>query len=75
MSWYMMKFERLALGVYQTNCYIVYDEKTMETAVIDPGGDFPEIKSYVEANGLNVKYIIITHAHGDHIGALKELKE
>jgi len=71
----MMKFERMPLGIFQTNCYIVYDEKTLETAVIDPGGDFPAIKSYIEANGLNIKYIIITHAHGDHIGALKELKE
>lgn len=70
-----MKFERLSLGVFQTNCYVVFDEKTNETAVIDPGGDFPEIKSFIENNGLNIKYIIITHAHGDHIGALRELKD
>lgn len=70
-----MEFKRLPLGIYQANCYIVYDENTNETAVIDPGGDFPEIKSFVEDNGLKVKYIIITHGHGDHIGALKELRE
>jgi glyoxylase-like metal-dependent hydrolase (beta-lactamase superfamily II) len=52
----------------------MYDEKTKETAVIDPGGGFSEIKSYIEANGLKIKYIIITHGHGDHIGALTELK-
>lgn len=69
-----MKFERLPLGIYQANCYILHDEKTNETAVIDPGGDFSVIKSYIEANGLKVKYIILTHGHGDHIGALKELK-
>lgn len=70
-----MEFKRLPLGIYQANCYILYDENTKETAVIDPGGDFPEIKSFIEDNGLKVKYIIITHGHGDHIGALRELKD
>lgn len=69
-----MEFKRLPLGIYQANCYILHDEGTKETAVIDPGGDFPEIKSFVEAAGLKVKYIIVTHGHGDHIGALSELK-
>ncbi len=70
-----MKFKRLSLGIYQANCYILHDEKTKETAVIDPGGDFPELKSYIESNALSIKYIILTHGHGDHIGALKELKD
>lgn len=70
-----MKFKRLPLGIYQANCYIVNDENTKETAVIDPGGDFPEIRSYLETNGLTVKYIIMTHGHGDHIGALRELRD
>ncbi|MHB1393135.1 MAG: MBL fold metallo-hydrolase [Clostridia bacterium] len=70
-----MEFKKLPLGIYQANCYIVYDENTKETAVIDPGGNFPEIKSFIEESGLKVKYIIITHGHGDHIGALKELKD
>jgi glyoxylase-like metal-dependent hydrolase (beta-lactamase superfamily II) len=70
-----MEFKRLPLGIYQANCYILHDEKTKETAVIDPGGDFPEIRSFIEANGLRTKYIIITHGHGDHIGALSELKD
>lgn len=70
-----MEFKILPLGIYQANCYILQDEKTKETAVIDPGGDFPEIKKYIEDNGLKVKYIIMTHAHGDHIGALEELKD
>lgn len=71
----IMKFIRLELGILQTNCYVVFDEKSKETAVIDPSGDFPELKSCIENNGLKVKYIIITHGHGDHIGALKELKD
>lgn len=70
-----MEFKRLPLGVLQTNCYVVFDEKTKEAAIIDPSGDFPELKGYIENNGLKVKYIIVTHGHGDHIGALKELKD
>lgn len=70
-----MEFKRLPLGIYQANCYVLYDEKTKETAIIDPGGDFPVLKSYIEDNGLLIKYIILTHGHADHIGALKELKD
>lgn len=70
-----MEFKRLPLGIYQANCYILFDEKTKESAVIDPGGDFPEIKKFLEDNGLKVRYIIVTHGHGDHIGALRELKD
>lgn len=69
-----MKFKTLPLGIYQANCYVLFDEQTKEAAVIDPGGDFPEIRGYIEENGVKVKYIIITHGHGDHIGALQELK-
>lgn len=70
-----MKFVRMPLGIYQANCYIINDETTGDAAIIDPGGDFPEIKAYLEDKGLKPKYIIVTHAHVDHIGALKELKD
>ena len=58
----------------QTNCYIVMDEKTKETMVIDPGGDCNAILEMLEILG-NLKYIYLTHCHGDHIGAAPELKE
>lgn len=70
-----MEFKRLPLGIYQANCYVLHDEKTGETAVIDPGGEFPVLKDYIESRNLKVKYIILTHGHGDHIGALRELKD
>lgn len=70
-----MEIKRLPLGIYQANCYVLHDENTKVAAVIDPGGDFPELRSFIEANGLTTKYIILTHGHGDHIGALKELKD
>lgn len=70
-----MEFKRLPLGIYQANCYVINDKETHEAAVIDPGGDFEELKKYLDENELRVNYIVLTHAHGDHIGALSELKE
>lgn len=58
-----------------TNCYIVVDENTKETMVIDPGGEPEKILEMLEVLGVNkVKYIYLTHCHGDHIGAVKEIK-
>ena len=58
-----------------TNCYIVQDEKSKETMVIDPAGDTEKIIEMLDILGAKLKYIYLTHCHGDHIGAVKELKE
>ncbi len=59
-----------------TNCYIVVDEKTKETMVIDPGGEVDKIIEMLNVLKIdNIKYIYLTHCHADHIGAVKELKE
>ncbi len=70
-----MQISRLIVGPLQVNCYIVYDEKTREAMVIDPGDDGQEILGLVKSKGLKVKYIVNTHAHFDHVGANKNLKE
>lgn len=57
-----------------TNCYIVQDDKSKETMVIDPGGECNKILNILEALNANVKYIYLTHCHGDHIGAVNELR-
>jgi len=53
------------------NCYIYWDENTKEGVIIDPGAyeDFEknEIINYIKANGINIKYILLTHGHIDHI--------
>ncbi len=61
--------------VGETNCYIIQDEKTKETMVIDPGGDVDQIAEMLDTLHANVKYILLTHCHGDHIAGVKELKE
>ena len=69
-----MYINKLSVGMLQTNCYIIADENTKSAAVIDPGGDCSKIMSVINMYNFNVEYIIITHSHCDHIGALDELK-
>ena len=58
-----------------TNCYIVEDEKTKETMVIDPAGDVDKIGEMLDILQAKLKYIYLTHCHGDHIGGVDELKQ
>lgn len=58
-----------------TNCYIVQDEKSKETMVIDPAGDVDKIVEMLDILQAKLKYIYLTHCHGDHIGGVNELKE
>lgn len=66
---------QLIVGPLQVNCYILADEKTKEAVVIDPGDDAREILKAIKDKGLKVKYIVSTHAHFDHVGANKAIKE
>jgi len=70
-----MKIIRIAIGSYQTNCYLVADEATKEAFIIDPAGDLEQIKNTIDEKAYDLKYIILTHGHGDHIGAVEGLKE
>ncbi len=68
-----MDIKTLAVGPLETNCYVVSDEATGEAMVIDPGDEPDRIIEL--SGGLDVKYIVLTHAHFDHAGAVPELKE
>jgi hydroxyacylglutathione hydrolase len=66
---------RLVVGPLQVNCFILADEKTLEAVVIDPGDDARSILKVIKDKGLKVKYIVDTHAHFDHVGANKAIKD
>lgn len=69
-----MIIKTVVVGPLATNCYIVAAQKDGKAMVIDPGEDAPEILDALEADGLKAVYIVTTHAHFDHIQAVRELK-
>ena len=69
----MLKVHAMALGAYQTNCYIIHDDASRSCCVIDPGYDADLILDKLEALGLTLEAILLTHGHFDHVGAVKEL--
>ncbi len=58
-----------------TNCYIVVDEETKETMVIDPASECDKICEMLNILQAKLKYIYLTHCHGDHTGAVNELRK
>ena len=69
-----MLIKTIEVGFLQTNCYLVTDEATLDTAIIDPGADSNRILDYVEKNRLNVRAILLTHGHFDHCMGLEEVQ-
>ena len=69
----MLKVYAMALGAYQTNCYIIHDEHSKTCCVIDPGYDADLVLSKLDSLGLTLEAILLTHGHFDHVGAVKEL--
>lgn len=70
-----MQVKTLVVGRYNTNCYIVSDEKSGECAVIDPGADASRILGYMSENRLKCRYVFITHGHPDHTGEAVTISE
>lgn len=70
-----MLIKRMPLGVYAANSYILSCSDTKEAVVVDPGGESEDTISELENENLDLKYIVLTHGHGDHIGGVLDLKE
>lgn len=70
-----MKIKALVVGPIMENCYVLYDEETLNGIIVDPGDDANKILDVVSKLKLTIKYIVNTHGHADHIGANKELGE
>jgi hydroxyacylglutathione hydrolase len=65
----------LAVGAFAANCYIVGSSETKQGMIVDPGAEAKTILRTVQQTGLSISTIVITHAHIDHIGALREVQE
>jgi glyoxylase-like metal-dependent hydrolase (beta-lactamase superfamily II) len=70
-----MILRKMELGDFGSNCYLVGDEDTKEGMIIDPGDDGSFIMKQVKVLGLNIKVIVLTHSHIDHVGGLSEVKK
>ena len=70
-----MILHTLAVGSLEAGCYIAADDQTKHAIVIDPGDEAERIAAVIDDEQLELKYIVDTHAHIDHIGANSALKE
>ncbi|BAS29028.1 MBL fold metallo-hydrolase [Limnochorda pilosa] len=69
-----MRWERLVVGPIESNCYLLFHRPEGEAAVIDPGGDAGRILDAIARRALRITYILLTHTHFDHIGALAQVQ-
>ena len=68
-----MIIKTLIAGMYEENCYLIMDEGTKELAIIDPGGQPNLIEKEISKLDGKPKFILLTHGHMDHVGAVIEL--
>lgn len=68
-----MKFQIIPVTPFQQNCSLIWDEQTMQGAVVDPGGDIERILAAIKSKGVSVEKILITHGHLDHAGHAADL--
>jgi len=65
----MLKYTtHILLDSYGTNTYLVWDSATKEALIIDPAAQSQKLVETIHTKGLNIKYIVLTHGHADHIG-------
>jgi hydroxyacylglutathione hydrolase len=63
------------VGPLQSNCTVIFDNDSKEAIIVDPGDDLRMLLEIIEESQLKVVTLLHTHAHFDHIGATKDLKE
>ena len=70
-----MKILTYRLGSVAANCYLAYDEQAKQACLIDPAEYDPRIDEAISKHGLELKFIILTHGHFDHILGAHEFKD
>jgi hydroxyacylglutathione hydrolase len=65
--------DKIVVGAWRANCYIVVSETSMEGFILDPGDCAKEILETVRQNQYRIKWLVATHGHIDHIGAIGHL--
>ena len=70
-----MRIIHYVVGMVQTNCYIVINNETKESFIIDPGASGKQLAEKIRQDNLEPVAVLLTHGHFDHAGAAKSLKD
>ncbi len=65
------RLKKFVLGQLKTNCYLIVD-KNDDCAIVDPGACDPALTEWIRANGINPRFVLLTHGHFDHVLGLKQ---
>ncbi len=69
-----MTIQTIPVGPLHTNCYLVYDDQG-DGVVVDPGGEADTLLCAIASSGMRVRYVLLTHAHVDHMAAAAAILE
>jgi glyoxylase-like metal-dependent hydrolase (beta-lactamase superfamily II) len=64
----MLHYETIPVTPFQQNCSLLWCDRTLEAAVVDPGGELERITAAAQRHGVRITQILLTHAHIDHAG-------
>lgn len=70
-----MLIKNIVVGPLEVNCFVVADERSKKAVVVDPGDEHDRIMDIIKNNDFVVEYIVCTHGHFDHVGAVSDLKK
>lgn len=70
-----MLIKSIVVGPLEVNCFIIADDASKRAIVVDPGDEPDRIMDIIKSNDFVVEYIICTHGHFDHVGAVSDLKK
>lgn len=66
--------ETIISGIFDTNTYVVFDEKSKQGFVVDPSDGYEVIKDFLTSQGVELQAVLVTHGHFDHIGSVARLQ-
>ena len=68
-----MQFRIIPVTPFEQNCSLIWCERSLEAAIVDPGGDLDRLEAAVSEAGVTLRKILLTHTHIDHAGGTAEL--